>query len=127
MELRDYIETASKKAGSTAELARIIGLTREATSAAKGHKRPLPAIALAKLSIYLQIELEKLTAANELVTEKDEERRQFWEHLLSRGIAASIALVFGLVTNFVTPSPAAASNDANAPISQFALCKLSLL
>lgn len=106
MTLTDYMETGVKKATSVAELARVIGTTREHASAAKSMRKPLPLDAAVRLADYIETDLRKVLAANELVTEKKEDKRAFWSHLAK---AASVALALGLVTNFVTPSPAEAA------------------
>lgn len=111
MQLAELIETGAKKAGSVAELAREIGVTREAASAAKSHKRPLPTDAAVKLANYLGIDPLAAIAANELATKKKEEKRAFWSHLAK---AASVALTFGFALNFVTPSPAEAAPHLKA-------------
>ena len=109
MQLHEIIENGAKKANSVAELARIIGVTREAASAAKSHKRPLPTDAAVKLAQYLEIDPLAVIAANELATEKKEEKRAFWHPFVEHAKAASIALTLSMVTTFVTPSPAEAS------------------
>lgn len=81
MTLTDYIEAGAKKAGSVAELARIIGATREITSAAKSMKRPVPLDCAIKLADYIEADRIAVISANELATEKKEEKRAFWSHL----------------------------------------------
>lgn len=111
MELRELIELGANKAGSVAALGRILDLTREATTQAKSHKRKLPTDAVIKLADYIGVELRVVTAANELVTEKDEAKRRFYAPFVEHAKAASIAaaLAIALVTNFVTPTPAQAA------------------
>lgn len=83
MTLTDYIEAGAKKAGSVAELARIIGATREITSAAKSMKRPVPLDCAIKLADYIEADRIAVISANELATEKKPEKRDFWSHLLA--------------------------------------------
>lgn len=83
MQLNDYIEAGAAKAGSVAALARIIGSTREIASAAKSLKRPLPLDAVIKLADYIEADRIAVISANELVTEKKPEKRDFWSHLLA--------------------------------------------
>lgn len=83
MTLSDYIEAGARKAGSVAELGRMFGLTREAVSSAKGLKRQLPIDACIKLADYIEADRIAVLAANELATEKKEEKRAFWSGLLS--------------------------------------------
>lgn len=108
MELREYIEKAANTAGSVAELARMLDLSREATSLAKGHKRPLPIDACVKLADYIKVDRMNVIAANELATEKKVEKREYWKGLLERASAAAMVVSIATVTNFVT------TTDANA-------------
>ena len=82
MNLSDYMEIGAKKAGSVAELARIIGTAREHASAAKSMKKPLPLDSAIKLADYIEADRITVISANELSTEKKEEKREFWSHLL---------------------------------------------
>lgn len=109
MELRDFIETGAEKAGSLTALGRMFGLVQQSISEAKHQKRPLPLDAAVKLADYIGADRMAVIAANELVTEKKEEKRAFWTPFVQHAKAASIALTFSLVTNFVTPSPAEAA------------------
>ena len=83
MKLCEYIEEAAKKAGSVAELGRLLGITREATTQAKSEKRPLPLDACVKLADYIGSDRMAVIAANELATEKKEEKRTFWTSFLA--------------------------------------------
>lgn len=115
MLMKDYIETAAKKAGSLTALGRMLGISQPDMSNAKAMKKPLPVKALFQLAEYIDADLKAVIAANELVTEKDEAKRQFWTPFVNHAKAASIALALGLVTNFVTPSPAEARQVFKAP------------
>ena len=123
MQLHELIENGANKAGSVAELARIIGVTREAASAAKSHKRPLPTDAAVKLAQYLRMDALCVIAANELATEKKEDKRAFWSPFVNHAKAASIALALSLVTIFATPYPAEAASNLNS--GQDRLCIMS--
>ena len=83
MTLSEYIDAGAKKAGSVAELGRLLGLTREATTAAKSERRQLPIDACIKLADYIDADRIAVISANELATEKKEEKRAFWSHLLA--------------------------------------------
>lgn len=83
MELRDYIEEGVNKAGSVAALGREIGLAREVVSKAKAHALHLPIDACIKLADYIEADRIAVISANELATEKKEEKRAFWSHLLA--------------------------------------------
>lgn len=78
MELRDYIEAGSKKAGSTAALARYLDMNQPDVANAKAHKRGLPLDACFKLAKFIDEDLEAVIAASQLVTEKNEKKRAFW-------------------------------------------------
>lgn len=82
MTLSEYIDAGAKKAGSVAELGRLLGLSREATTAAKSERRQLPIDACIKLADYIEADRIAVISANELATEKKEEKRAFWSHLL---------------------------------------------
>lgn len=109
MQLCELIEEGATKAKSVAGLARTIGVTREQASAAKSHTRPLPTDAAVKLANYLGYEPLMVIAANELATEKKEEKRAFWSPFAEHARAAGIVLGLALVTNFVTASTAEAA------------------
>jgi len=83
MELRDYIEAGAKKAGSVAALARLLGMVQQPMNEAKHHRRPLPLDAAIKLADYIEADRIAVISANELATEKKEEKREFWSHLLA--------------------------------------------
>lgn len=125
MKLCDYIEIGAKKAGSVAELGRYLGLTREATTQAKSHKRPLPADAVMKLADYIGEDLRKVIAANELVTEKKEEKIRYWNLVMQRASGA-MAMVLLAVTLIVSPTPPEASNGKASIAEEFVLCKVAL-
>lgn len=107
--LGDYIEEGAKKAGSVAELGRLLGVNREAVSNAKSHRRALPLDACVKLADYLDAPLRSVIAANELATEKKEEKQAFWMQFVKTAQHAATAAVFVGVTSLLTPSPAQAA------------------
>lgn len=124
MELRDYIELGAKKAGSLTELGKMLDMSQPTISGAKAQKRPLTAKAVVQLAEFIDADLKAVIAANELVTEKDEKKRAFWHPFVNHATAASVALAFSLVTNFVTPSPAEAAPLRYAEKIDFVLCKI---
>lgn len=124
MELRDYIEQGAKKAGSLTELGKMLDMSQPFISKAKAHTRPLPAKAVVQLAEFIEADLRAVIAANELVTEKDEKKRAFWHPFVNHAKAASIALAFSLITNFVTPSPAEAAPLRYDAKIDFVLCKV---
>lgn len=107
--LKNYIEEGAKKAGSLTALGRMLGISQPDMSNAKAEKKPIPVKACVQLAEFIEADLKAVIAANELVTEKDEAKRAFWTPFVQHAKAASIALEFSLVTNFVTPSPAQAA------------------
>lgn len=111
MELRDYIEMGTRKAGNLTALGKILDVSQPNMSHSKAQKKPLPIDAVVKLAEYLNCDLKGLIAANELVSEKKEEKRRFWSPFVENAKAASfaLALTIALVTNFVTPTPAEAA------------------
>lgn len=106
MELRDYIDIGAKKAGSLTELGKLLDMSQPTISGAKAHKRPMTDVQLKKLATYINVSFDELVAANNIAMGKNVE---FWRPFVQHAKAASIALAFSLVTNFVTPSPAEAS------------------
>lgn len=111
MELRDYIEIGATKAGSLTALGKLLDMSQPRMSHCKAHKERLPIEAVVKLADYIGTDLRALIAANELVTEKKEEKRRFWSPFVEHAKAASfaLALTIALVANFVTPTPAEAA------------------
>lgn len=109
MQLKEFIETGAAKAGSLTALGRMLGISQPDMSNAKAMKKPLPAKAIVQLSEYINADLKALIAANELVTEKDEAKREFWRPFAEHARAASIAMILALVTNLVTQKPADAA------------------
>ena len=113
MELRDYINAALQSKSSMESLADHLGVSRQNLTAAKAHRRGLPADACMKLSKLLGVPFETVIAASELATERKEEKRAFWlpfvtnQNDLAR--IAGYALILSIVTNFVTPTSAEAA------------------
>lgn len=83
MELIDYIDTGIKKAGSLTALGFKIGLSQPRMSKVKAKVEHLPLDAAVKLADYIGADRFTVIAANELATEKKEEKRAFWSHLLA--------------------------------------------
>jgi hypothetical protein len=91
MELRNYIELGAEKAGSLTALGKMLDMSQPTISSAKAHKRPMPIDAVVKLADYIDADLKALIAANELVTEKKEEKRAYWRPFVEHVRATSIA------------------------------------
>jgi predicted transcriptional regulator len=111
MELKDYLEMGARKAGSLTALGNILGMSQPRMSRSKAQKEPIPIDAVVKLSDYIGEDLKAIIAANELVTEKKDEKREFWRPFVEHARAASIAfiLTIALVANFMSPTPAEAA------------------
>lgn len=109
MQLRDYIEEGVAKTGSITGLAAHLGVTANSLTDAKRNQRGLPNHAVYKLAKLTGHTTDSVMAASELTTEKKESNRKFWNSVISHARAAAILGAVGLVTNFVTPSPAQAA------------------
>lgn len=82
MELRDYIEAGAKKAGSLTALGKFLDISQPTISGVKAHKRGLPIDLCIKLADFIEADRIAVISANELATEKKEEKREFWSRLL---------------------------------------------
>ncbi len=122
MELRDLLELGAKKAGSLTALGKILDMSQPRMSHCKAHKERLPSDAVVRLSDYLGIDLKVVMAANELATEKKEEKRRFWSPFVEHARAAAVLVAVASVTNFVTPTPAEAAPILDSAPSRFVLC-----
>jgi len=111
MELRDFLEAGATKAGSLTALGKLLDMSQPTISNVKAYKRPLPIDAVLKLADYINADLRTLIAANELVTERKEEKRAYWRPFVDHARAASIAsaLTIATVANLLSPTPAEAS------------------
>jgi hypothetical protein len=127
MELRDYIEQAAKKAGGITALSKKLDLALPQVSNIKAGVRPLPMDALFKLADYIDADLKALIAANELVTEKKEEKRAYWRPFAEQARAITITTAMAVciltVSALLTPTPAEACNGmANATNPYTPIC-----
>lgn len=111
MELRDYLELGAKKAGGLTALGKMLDLSQPFMSNAKAHRKPLPIDAVVKLAELINADLKSVIAANELVTEKKEEKRAYWRPFVEHARAAIVALILTIasVTSFLTPTPTQAA------------------
>lgn len=83
MELRDYIESGLTVAKTGRALAHELGIGANELTDAKAHRRGLPNHACVKLAKMINEDALMIIAASELATEKKEEKRNFWSHLLA--------------------------------------------
>lgn len=124
MELKDFLEIGAKKAGSLTALGKLLDMSQPTISGVKAHKRALTIEAAVKLADYIGADLRTVIAANELVTEKKEEKRRFWAPFVEHARAATFALAVTSVcaANFVSTTPAEAAPLQGREPSRFVLC-----
>ena|ERR1035437_5865851 len=77
MEMRDCIEEGIAIAGTAAALGKMLNQPATVISNAKSHQRGLPLAACYKLADLIGAQRDAVTAASALVTEKDEEVRNY--------------------------------------------------
>lgn len=102
MEMRNYIETAEKKAGMQLELAKLLNISSSNLRSIKAGKRGMPVDACIILADYIGIDRLEVIAASNLVTEKDEKKRKILESCFRK--VASVAAV-GIVSSILTLTP----------------------
>lgn len=122
MELREYIEAGSEKAGSLTALGWKLGVSQPNMSHAKAGRKPLPTSAIVQLAEFIGADLRAVIAANELVSEKDAAKRDFWKPYLQHAKAAAIAGLVIVSIFFVTPPNADASPNLSVDMGRFVLC-----
>lgn len=105
MKLKDFIERGIKKAGSQATLGEYIGVSSLQLTNAKGDRAGLPVAACCLLAELINEDATTVIAASELVTEKKQDRRAFWEKKLEKVAACILAVV--ILNMSPTPSEAA--------------------
>lgn len=84
MKIKEIIEIAEKKAGSQANLAKIIGQKTTNLRAVKRGTKTLPDAICILLADYISQEPAAVIAANKLNTEKREERRKIYQDLIDK-------------------------------------------
>lgn len=128
MELRDLLERGAEKAGSLTALGLMLGISQPNMSHAKAHKTPLPIDAICRLAKFIEMDLDKAIAANELITEKKEAKREFWKGLLARAASFMIAALLTLsgVTFIMTGEAKAQEIQGvkTATSTEYKLCAL---
>ncbi len=127
MELKNYIEEATKLIGTVAKLAKALGVAPTTISDAKAHRRGLPVYACFKLAALLNVDKGDIIAASELVTEKDPERRAVFlpfVRISATHIAwAALAIVASLATT--TEKAEANQRIREAEKTQYTLCAVT--
>lgn len=89
MELCDYIRQAAEKAGSISALSRALGINQPEVSKAANGRGRLPLDKVIQIADMIEADRIAVISANELVTEKKPEKRDFWSHLLASPSSAS--------------------------------------
>lgn len=110
-ELLDAVKTA-KAIKSDGELARTLGVSKQAVSRYYLGERAPDEFACLKIAEILGMPLDTVIATVKAESEKDETRRAVWEDYMKRlgGIAASVLVTLCVtVTMLVTSTPANAS------------------
>ena len=115
MELRDYIKIGSEKAGSLTALGKMLDLSQPNMSHAKAMKKALPIDAAIKLADYIGADLRSVIAANELVTEKKEEKKNYWMQFVKSANAAIMIVALTVTTFMTTPEKAFANQGFDTP------------
>ena len=99
MDLKNYIETAEKKAGKQIELAKMLGISDAYIRMVKAGKRGFPDDICIQLADYIQADRLEVIAASNLVTEKDERKRKIFESCFTRAASVTAtAIVISLLT-----------------------------
>lgn len=86
MDMKNFIEMGSTKAGSNKALAKILGQSEVALCEAKVGKRGLNDAVCIKLADFINANRIEVIAASNLVTEKDEERRKIYESCFKNNV-----------------------------------------
>ena len=95
------------------KLAEIIDQHADALTNAKAHRRGLPNYACVILAKLLEIPQIEVIAANELVTEKRQERREVWQSIMNEAEARALAK-----TASENPKADAAAETETAPAKE---------
>jgi transcriptional regulator with XRE-family HTH domain len=101
MNLRELIDQARQPNETQKELAARLGINYKALNDAYNGKRGIPNEIALELAQILQMPLEPVIAASELITQKDETKRAKWRPYLERRAASWLcaAAIGGFMTN----------------------------
>lgn len=119
MEMKNYIESAEKKAGKQIELAKILRVTAGYLRAVKAGKKGFSTDMCIVLADYIGADRLEVIAASNLVTEKDERKRKIFESCFTRAASFSFAAFLIFALTIVSPSPA---NAAISPSESSSIC-----
>lgn len=106
MEMKELIEIAEKKAGSQIALAKMLGQFDSSIRQVKSGKKGLPDAVCIELADFLEVDRLAVIAASNLVTEKNEKRKQIFKGCI-KGLEKATAM--GLIiatTTILTPTTA---------------------
>jgi len=95
MEMKELIKIAEEKAGSQIALAKMLGQFDSSIRQVKAGKKGLPDAICIELADFLKIDRLAVIAASNLVTEKNEKRREIFEKCikgLNRATAAGLII-----------------------------------
>lgn len=123
--LLDEVKRA-KELKSDGELARTLGVSKQAVSRYYLGERAPDEFACLKIAEILDMPLDTVIATVKAASEKDETRRAAWENYMKRlgGLAASVVITLCVsVTMIVTSTPGNALPVSVSGRSQFVLCK----
>ena len=110
MELREYLEIGSRKAGSLTTLGNLLGKGQTNMSQIKSGKMPLPIEDCVKLADYIDADRFDVIAAAKFASAKNEEKKNYWMQFVKSANAA-IMIVALSVTTFVTAPEKAFANQ----------------
>lgn len=102
MHLKEMIEVAADKVGTQSDLAKTLGVAPDYLTHAKAGRRGLPPMACGKLAEILNLDRWTVLSASELVTEKDEGKREYFRpfvmHTTGYFVTALSALIMTTAT-----------------------------
>lgn len=113
MNLRELIDRGANKAGTLTALGKILDVSQPNMSHARAMRKPLTMRHVVALADYIGEDLRLVIAANELVTETNNEKRQYWLNTLA-GAATKAACITLLVTGTGTDALADQTLTASA-------------
>lgn len=105
MNLKKYIALAIKEIGSQRELSDYLGVSSQQLTNAKNGRAGLPIAVCCRLAQLIDRDEMEIISASELITEKNQERRE----VLLPFIGHAISVILGAVILNMTPAPENAS------------------
>lgn len=111
MNLKEIIEKAEVHAGGQKALSLKIGMGASNIRNAKAGQCGLPIHVCIMIADMIEMDRIEVIKASELVTEKKEERRNFWQSLTAK--AASVTMAAVILNMTPTPSEAKQIKDCH--------------